>query len=53
MNNIISNFEKVKYGPAPEDSQEVLQWINSLPNPNKNFVNGEWKKSFSKKENSR
>ena len=49
MNNIISNFEKVKYGPAPEDSQEVLQWINSLPNPNKNFVNGEWKKSFSKK----
>ena len=48
MNNIISNFEKVKYGPAPEDDREVMKWIKNLPKPNQNFINGEWSKSKTK-----
>ena len=49
MNKIIKNFENIKYGPAPEDDKEVLQWIKNLPNPNNNFINGEWYKTLSKK----
>ncbi len=49
MSKIISNFKKIKYGPSPEDSKEVMQWIKNLPNPNHNFIGGEWKKSSSKK----
>ena len=45
MNSIIKNFRKIKYGPAPEDDMEVLQWIKSLPNPNYNFIDGEWIKT--------
>ena len=44
MNKVIKNFRNIKYGPAPEDDQEVLEWIKSLPSPNYNFVNGEWTK---------
>ena len=44
MNKVIKNFRNIKYGPAPEDDQEVLEWIKSLPSPNYNFVNGEWVK---------
>ena len=49
MNKIIKNFKNIKYGNSPEDSQEVYQWINNLPKPNRNFINGEWQKSSSKK----
>ena len=48
MNKIIKNYKNIKYGPAPEDSKEVMKWIKNLPNPNFNFVDGEWKKSSSK-----
>ena len=48
MNKIIKNFKNIKYGPAPEDDSEVLKWINTLPKPNHNFINGEWIKSSSK-----
>ena len=34
MSKIIKNFDKIKYGPAPEDSKEVYNWINK-------FLNGE------------
>ena len=44
MNKVIKNFRNIKYGPAPEDDQEVLEWIKSLPSPNYNFINGEWVK---------
>ena len=49
MNKIIRDFKNIKYGPAPEDSKDVLKWIKNLSNPNQNFINGEWHKSFSKK----
>ena len=49
MNKIIKNFKKIKYGPAPEDSDEVMKWIKKLPKQNHNFINGEWKKAYSKK----
>ena len=42
MNKVIKNFRNIKYGPAPEDDQEVIEWIKSLPSPNYNFINGEW-----------
>ena len=42
MSSVIKNFRNIKYGPAPEDDKEVLQWIKSLPNPNYNFISGEW-----------
>ena len=48
MNKIIKNIKNIKYGPAPEDDSEVLKWINKLPKPNHNFINGEWVKSSSR-----
>ena len=48
MNKIIKNFKNINYGPAPEDDSEVLKWINKLPKPNHNFINGEWFKSSSR-----
>ena len=42
MSSVIKNFRNIKYGPAPEDDKEVLQWIKTLPNPNYNFISGEW-----------
>ena len=44
MNRVIKNFRNITYGPAPEDDQEVLEWIKALPSPNYNFINGEWAK---------
>ena len=44
MNKVIKNFRNIKYGPAPEDDQEVIEWIKSLPSPNYNFINGDWVK---------
>ena len=34
MSKIIQNFKNISYGPAPEDSKDVMSWINSLNNPN-------------------
>ena len=48
MNKIIKDFKNIKYGPAPEDDSEVLKWINNLPKPNNNFINGQWIKSSSR-----
>ena len=42
MSSVIKNFRNIKYGPAPEDDKEVLQWIKTLPNPNYNFISGKW-----------
>ena len=47
MNKIIRDFKNLKYGPALEDDNEVLNWINGLPKPNHNFINGEWHKTVS------
>ena len=33
MSKIIKNFDKIKYGPAPEDSKEVYNWIVGLGFP--------------------
>ena len=49
MNKVIKNFKKIKYGPAPEDSKEVLSWIKKISSPNKIFIGGNWIKSTSKK----
>ena len=35
MDKIIKNFNKITYGPAPEDSKEVYEWIKNLNKPNK------------------
>ena len=29
MNKIIRDFINIKYGPAPEDSKDVLTWIKN------------------------
>ena len=42
MNKIIKNFKNIKYGPAPEDDTEVVDWINKISSPNKNYINGKW-----------
>ena len=42
MNKIIKNFKNIKYGPAPEDATEVINWINKISSPNKNYINGQW-----------
>ena len=49
MSEIIKNFEKIKYGPAPEDSKEVLNWIKKLPSPNNIFIDGKWIRPNTKK----
>ena len=33
MNKIIKNFKNIKYGPAPEDDTEVINWINKISSP--------------------
>ncbi len=50
MSKIIKNFKNISYGPAPEDSKDVMSWINSLNNPNFLFINGKWLKSKSSKK---
>ena len=50
MNKITQNFKNISYGPAPEDSKDVMSWINSLNNPNSLFINGVWVKSKSLKK---
>ena len=50
MNKIIKNFKNIKYGPAPEDNQDVVKWINELEKPNKLFIDGKWRKSSSNKK---
>ena len=46
MSKIIQNFKNISYGPAPEDSKDVMSWINSLNNPNHLFINGAWAVSY-------
>ena len=46
----LQNFKNISYGPAPEDSKDVMSWINSLKNPNHLFINGLWAKSRSPKK---
>ena len=50
MSKIIQNFKNISYGPAPEDSKDVMSWINKLNNPNHLFINGSWTKSKSSKK---
>ena len=50
MSKIIKNFKNISYGPAPEDSKDVMSWINALNNPNYLFINGSWIKSKSSKK---
>ena len=50
MSKIIKNFKNISYGPAPEDSKDVISWINTLNNPNHLFINGSWIKSKSSKK---
>ena len=50
MSKIIQNFKNISYGPAPEDSKDVMSWINSLNKPNHLFINGVWVKSKSSKK---
>ena len=47
MNKVIKNYNKIHYGEALEDSTEVIKWINSISDPNHNFINGDWIKSSS------
>ena len=50
MSKIIKNFKNISYGSAPEDSKDVMSWINSMNNPNHLFINGSWVKSKSSKK---
>ncbi len=50
MDKVIKNFQNISYGPAPEDSKEVTNWIKNLKNPNNHFINGKFVKSSSLKK---
>ncbi len=50
MDKVIKNFQNISYGPAPEDSKEVTNWIKNLKNPNNHFINGKFIKSSSSKK---
>ncbi len=50
MDKIIKKFQNISYGPAPEDSKEVTNWIKNLKNPNNHFINGIFVKSSSSKK---
>ena len=49
MSKIIKNYKNIKYGSALEDNTEVLKWIKEINNPNKNYINGQWISSNTKK----
>ncbi|MDC0226555.1 aldehyde dehydrogenase family protein [Alphaproteobacteria bacterium] len=42
MKNILKNFKNIKYGPALEDSKEVVAWIKKISMSNKNYIDGKW-----------
>ena len=42
MSKILKNFKNIKYGPAPEDDKEVVEWIKKISTSNKNYINGKW-----------
>ena len=42
MSKIIKNYKNIEYGPALEDSKEVLSWIKKISPSNKNYINGKW-----------
>ncbi len=50
MDKVIKNFQNISYGPAPEDSKEVTNWIKNLKNPNNFFIDGKFIKSSSSKK---
>ena len=50
MDKVIKNFQNITYGPAPEDSKVVTNWIKNLKNPNNIFINGKFVKSSSSKK---
>ena len=50
MNKIIKNFKNIKYGPAPEDDTEVINWIKKISSSNKNYINGKWNTSKGSKK---
>ncbi len=50
MDKVIKNFQNISYGPAPEESKEVTNWIKNLKNPNNHFINGKFVKSSSSKK---
>ena len=50
MNKIIKNFKNIKYGPAPEDGTEVINWIKKISSSNKNYINGKWNTSKGSKK---
>ena len=50
MNKIIKNFKNIKYGPAPEDDTEVINWIKKISSSNKNYINGKWNTSRGSKK---
>ena len=50
MNKIIKNFKNISYGPAPEDDNEVISWIENLKNPNYIYINGKFVKASSSKK---
>ncbi len=50
MDKVIKNFQNITYGPAPEDSKEVTNWIKNLNNPNNIFINGKFVNSSSSKK---
>tara|TARA_A100001011_G_scaffold391133_1_gene475958 strand:+ start:74 stop:2434 length:2361 start_codon:yes stop_codon:yes gene_type:complete len=50
MDKVIKNFQNISYGPAPEDSKEVNNWIENLKKPNNLFINGKFVKASSSKK---
>jgi len=50
MNKVIKNYKNIEYGPSLEKDEEVLSWIKNISLPNKNFINGKWIISKSKKK---
>ena len=50
MDKVIKNFQNISYGPAPEDSKEVYEWIKRLNKPNKIFINNKFVKSSESKK---
>jgi len=50
MNKVIKNYKNIEYGPSLEEDEEVLSWIKNISSSNKNFINGKWIVSKSKKK---
>ena len=42
--SVVEKFHSMEYGPAPEDSSEVVKWLDAHGREFGHFIGGAWSK---------